>query len=78
MAIQNRDLEVGDVIGDPDHPACPNAPSLDTTFVISGIFAQPTAAQNGSGLGFISLEFLDSQETFDIPDIPPLIVVPKA
>jgi ABC-type lipoprotein release transport system permease subunit len=75
---QNRDLEVGDVIGDPDHPAYPNAPSLDPEFVVSGIFARPTAPEDGSGLGFVSLEFLESQETYDAPDLPALLVVPKA
>jgi ABC-type lipoprotein release transport system permease subunit len=75
---QNRDLEVGDVIGDPAQPAYPGAPSLDPPFVISGIFARPTAPEDGSGLGFVSLEFLESQETYDAPDLPPLLLVPKA
>jgi hypothetical protein len=46
--------------------------------VISGIFARPTAPEVGIGLGFVSLEFLESQEADDIPDLPPLILVPKA
>jgi hypothetical protein len=75
---QNRDLAVGDVIGDPDHPAYPNAPSLDPKFVVSGIFARPTAPEDGSGLGFVSLEFLESQETYDAPDLPGVLVVPEA
>jgi hypothetical protein len=75
---QNRDLEVGDVIGDPAQPAYPGAPSLDPSFVISGIFARPTAPEDGSGLGFVSLEFLESQEAYDAPDLPPLLLVPKA
>jgi ABC-type lipoprotein release transport system permease subunit len=75
---QNRDLEIGDLIGDPDHPAYPNAPSLEAEFVISGIFAPPIAPEDGSGLGFVSLEFLESQEAYDVPDVPWLIVVPKA
>jgi hypothetical protein len=75
---QNRDLEVGDVIGDPERPAYPGAPSLRNQFVVSGIFAQPTAPEDGIGLGFVSLEFLESGEADDVPDLPPLILVPKA
>jgi len=74
---QNRDLEVGDVIGDPEQPAYPGAPSLETEFVISGIFATPKDPENGVGLGFISLEYLESQEAYPLPDIPSLIVVPN-
>jgi ABC-type lipoprotein release transport system permease subunit len=76
---QNRNLEVGDVIGDPDHPAYPGAPRLPAEFVISGIFAPP-AAQEENWLSFISLEFLESHEAFDIPAgfMFPLIVVPPA
>jgi ABC-type lipoprotein release transport system permease subunit len=75
---QNRDLEIGDVIGDPGRPAYPGAPSLRNQYVISGIFARPTAPEDGIGLGFVSLEFLESQEADDVPDLPPLILVPKA
>jgi ABC-type lipoprotein release transport system permease subunit len=78
ILAQNRDLEVGDVIGDPDRPAYPGASSLPAGFVISGIFARPPAPEDESGLGFVSLEFLESQEAYDVPDSPPLIVVPKA
>jgi ABC-type antimicrobial peptide transport system permease subunit len=66
------------VIGDPFHPAYPGAPSLDTEFVISGIFARPPTPEDGNGLGFISLEFLENYGTFPIPEVLPLIVVPKA
>jgi ABC-type lipoprotein release transport system permease subunit len=75
---QNRDLEVGDVIGDPERPAYPGAPSLRNQFVISGIFARPTTPEDGIGLGFVSLEFLETQEADDVPALPPLILVPKA
>ena len=75
---RNRRLEVGDVIGDPNDPAYPNAPSLETEFVITGIFAQPTTLEGGSGLGFLSLEYLENQEAYDIPAISSLMVVPKA
>jgi putative ABC transport system permease protein len=75
---QNRDLRVGDVIGDPDHPAYPGAEALPAEFVVSGIFARPTAAKDENWWGFASLEFMESHEAFDVPDVPPLIVVPKA
>jgi ABC-type lipoprotein release transport system permease subunit len=78
VLAQNRDLQVGDVIGNPDRPAYPGASPLGAEFVISGIFARPSAPEDGSGWGFVSLEFLESRTTYDIPDIPPLIVVPKA
>jgi hypothetical protein len=78
ILAQNRDLKVGDVIGNPNHPAYPGATSLLVEFVISGIFAQPESPQDGVGWGFISLEFLESSEAFLIPDFPSLIVVPKA
>jgi ABC-type lipoprotein release transport system permease subunit len=75
---QNRNLEVGDVIGDPERPAYPGAPPLGNQFVISGIFARSAAREDGIGLGFFSLEFLESQEADAVPDLPPLILVPKA
>jgi ABC-type lipoprotein release transport system permease subunit len=78
VLAQNRDLEVGDVIGDPERPAYPGASPLAAEFVISGIFARPSAPEAGSGWGFVSLEFLESHTTYDLPDVPPLIVVPKA
>jgi ABC-type lipoprotein release transport system permease subunit len=77
VLAQNRDLQIGDVIGDPDHPAYRDAESLPAQFVVSGIFARPTAPEDENWLGFVSLEFLESHEAFYVPDIPPLIVVPK-
>jgi ABC-type lipoprotein release transport system permease subunit len=76
---QNRNLEVGDVLGDPDHPAYPGAPNLSTEFVISGIFVPPPA-QEENWFSFISLEFLESHEAFEIPQefVFPLVVVPRA
>jgi hypothetical protein len=75
---QNRDLLIGDVIGDPDHPAYPGAYALNTEFVISGIFARPSAPEDENWLGFVSLEFLESHQDSLVPDIPPLFIVPKA
>ena len=64
--------------GRPDHPAYPGASSLPAEFVISGIFAQPSAPEDENWWGFVSLEFLESHEAFYVPDVPPLIVVSKA
>ncbi len=75
---QNRTLEVGDVIGDPDHPAYPGAPLLETEFVVSGIFARTTVQKDGNWLGFASLEFLETYQPFPLPEVLPLIVIPKA
>jgi ABC-type antimicrobial peptide transport system permease subunit len=77
ILAQNRDIKIGDVIGDPNRPAYPGATSLPVEFVISGIFAQPESSEDGVGWGFISLEFLETSEPFPIPEIPSLIVVPK-
>ncbi|MDY7078990.1 MAG: ABC transporter permease [Chloroflexota bacterium] len=74
---QNRDLQIGDVIGDPNYPAYPGAFALDAQFVVSGIFAKSTASKEENWLGFVSLEFLESHEAYHIPNVPPLFVVPK-
>jgi len=74
---QNRDLEVGDVVGDPERPVYPGATSLPVEFVISGILARPSSPGDGIGWGFVSLEYLEDSEIFPLPDILPLIVVPK-
>jgi ABC-type lipoprotein release transport system permease subunit len=80
VVAQNRDLQIGDVIGDPERPAYPGASNigLPTEFVISGIFARPPAGEE-NWLSFISLEFMASHKAFDISAdaIYPLIVVPK-
>jgi ABC-type lipoprotein release transport system permease subunit len=74
---QNRDLEIGDVIGDPNRPVYPGAPSLPSEFIISGIFMGNDSAGNENSWGFISLEYLEQNEIFPLPDVLPLIVVPK-
>ena len=77
ILAQNRDLQIGDVIGDPDHPAYPGAEALPSEFVVSGILARPSAPEDENWLGFVSLEFLESYEVYHVPDVPPLIVVPR-
>jgi ABC-type lipoprotein release transport system permease subunit len=74
---QNRDLEVGDTVGNPDQPVYPGAPSLPVEFVVSGIFTKPRSAEAGIGWGFISLEFLETSQVFLLPEVLPLIVIPK-
>ena len=78
VLAQNRDLEVGDVVGHPERPAYPGATSLPAPFVIVGIFAGPDSPGDGAGWGFVSLEFLEESGSFVLPDLLPLIVVPKA
>jgi len=78
VLAQNRELQVGDVIGVPDQPAYPGAPSLPVEFVVSGIFAEPPAPEDGNGWGFVSLEFLETYEPWPIPDVLSRIVVPQA
>jgi putative ABC transport system permease protein len=78
IVARNRNLQVGDVIGDPEQPAYPGAESLPTEFVISGIFAGPLSPTAGDGLGFVSLEFLENHPAYDVPASPSLIVVPRA
>jgi ABC-type lipoprotein release transport system permease subunit len=77
ILAQNRDLQIGDVIGDPDHPAYPGAEALPSEFVVSGIFARASAPKDENWLGFVSLEFLESYDVYHVPDVPSLIVVPK-
>jgi predicted lysophospholipase L1 biosynthesis ABC-type transport system permease subunit len=74
---RNRNLKIGDLIGDPEHPAYPGANALPTEFVISGIFAQPETPGDENWWGFVSLEFLESHEAFGVPVSPPLFVAPK-
>ena len=54
ILAQNRGLQVGDVVGDRDHPAYPGAPILPAEFVISGIFTRSSASQDENWLGFVS------------------------
>jgi ABC-type lipoprotein release transport system permease subunit len=79
---QNRDLQIGDVIGDPERPAYPGASSIlvPTPFVISGIFARPTTPEEDNWLSFVSLEYVESHEAFGFPagSDHPLIIVPRA
>jgi ABC-type lipoprotein release transport system permease subunit len=78
VVAQNRDLHIGDVIGNREHPAYPGAPALPDDFVISGIFAKSTVPENENWLAFVSLEFLQHHESFTFFGlIDHFLVVPK-
>jgi ABC-type lipoprotein release transport system permease subunit len=70
---QNRGIQVGDTIGDRDHPIYPGAPKLPSELVVSGIFAP----DEDSWLSFLSLEFVSAYQDYWQGDLS-LIVVPKA
>jgi hypothetical protein len=71
---RNRDIHVGDVVGDPAHPAYPGAPALPIEVVVSGIFAPADTLAEENWLSFMSLEFVDQYRESDLS----LIIVPRA
>jgi len=75
---ENLGLAVGDLVRDPGGTAY-GVPNLRAEFVISGIFARPTALEEENLVSFIPLEYLESHEAFGIRGnaVYPLIVVPK-
>ncbi|MBN1937147.1 MAG: hypothetical protein JW934_20985 [Anaerolineae bacterium] len=75
VVAQNRNLHVGDVIGNREHPAYPGAMALPTDFVVSGILAKP---EDENWLAFVSLEFLQNHEAFPLVDhVALFLVAPK-
>jgi putative ABC transport system permease protein len=76
-AAKNRDLDVGDVVGNRDQPIYPDAPALPSELVVSGIFARADDPAEEVWLSFMSQEFLDSYRSDWKTDLS-LIVVPKA
>ncbi|MCP4539672.1 MAG: hypothetical protein GY832_21250 [Chloroflexi bacterium] len=76
VTAQNRDLQIGDVIGSYDHPVYDDAPVLPAEMVVSGIFARSATPEDENWLSFASIEFLDSHEAY-YPDNS-MLVVPKA
>ncbi|MEJ2555567.1 MAG: hypothetical protein P8186_04945 [Anaerolineae bacterium] len=74
---QNRDIQVGDVIGDRAHPIHPDAPTLPSELVVSGIFAPDEDSAADIWLSFTSLEFAENYPDSWKVDLS-LIVVPKA
>jgi ABC-type lipoprotein release transport system permease subunit len=69
---QNRDVQVGDVIGDRDRPIYSGAPKLPSELVVSGILAP----DEDSWLSFVSLEFVNAYQDYWQGELS-LIVVPK-
>jgi ABC-type lipoprotein release transport system permease subunit len=76
-AAQNRSIKVGDVIGDRTNPIYPDAPTLPSELVVSGIFAPAENPAEATWLSFMSLEFVDNYRS-DWGTELSLIVVPKA
>ncbi|MFP4346135.1 MAG: ABC transporter permease, partial [Anaerolineales bacterium] len=76
-AAQNRNLEVGDVIGDPDRPFYPDAPTLPSQLEVVGIFAPATNPSKDVWLSFVSQEFLEDDRNLWNADLS-LMIVPKA
>jgi hypothetical protein len=76
-AAKNRNIQVGDVIGDRDRPIYPEAPTLPSELVISGIFARVEDPAEDVWLSFMSLDFISSYRSDWKTDLS-LIVVPKA
>jgi ABC-type lipoprotein release transport system permease subunit len=76
-AAKNRNLHVGDVIGDPNHPIYPDAPTLPSELVVSGIFARAEDPAEEVWLSFMSQEFVNSSRSDWKTDLS-LILVPQA
>jgi ABC-type lipoprotein release transport system permease subunit len=78
IVAQNRDLHIGDVLGNREYPAYLGAPALPADFIISGIFAKSTVPENENWLAFVSLEFLQYHESFAFFGLlDHFLVVPK-
>jgi hypothetical protein len=75
-AAQNRDIQVGDVIGDYAHPIYPDAPTLPSELVVSGIFGPAEDPTEDTWFSFMSQEFIDSYRSDWKTDLS-LVIVPK-
>jgi ABC-type lipoprotein release transport system permease subunit len=73
-AAKNRNLKVGDVIGDPASPAYPGAPSLPIQIVVSGIFAPGGTLAQETWFSFMSLEYVEPFRESALS----LIIIPRA
>jgi len=74
---QNRALVIGDVIGDSENPAYPGVEALPSIFVVSGIFARPSSPEEENWWGFISLEYIEDERIYPLPDNLAVFVVAK-
>jgi ABC-type antimicrobial peptide transport system permease subunit len=77
VAAQNRNLKIGDVIGNRDYPIHKDAPTLPSEIVVSGIFAGAASSEEDNWLSFISLEYVNDYQEYWDTDLS-LLVVPKA
>jgi ABC-type lipoprotein release transport system permease subunit len=74
---RNRNLRLGDAVGDAGNPLYPDAPDLPSALTISGIFKPAVAYAEENWLSFASLEFVEAQrEEWTAP--LSLIAVPRA
>jgi ABC-type lipoprotein release transport system permease subunit len=73
---QNRGIQVGDVIGNRDHPVHLDAPTLPSELVVSGVFAQAEDFTDDNWLSFMSLEFAENHPDSWKVNLS-LVVVPK-
>jgi ABC-type antimicrobial peptide transport system permease subunit len=73
-AAKNRNLNIGDVIGDPANPAYPGAPSLPIQIVVSGIFAPGGTLAQETWFSFMSLEYVEQFRESALS----LIIIPRA
>jgi ABC-type antimicrobial peptide transport system permease subunit len=76
-AAQNRNIQVGDVIGSRAQPIYPDAPTLPSELVVSGIFAPAENPAENTWFSFISQEFVNDYRSDWAANLS-LIVVPKA
>jgi hypothetical protein len=74
---RNRNLQLGDIVGDAGNPLYPDAPDLPSALTVSGIFQPADSYANENWLSFASLEFVEAhREDWTAP--LSLIVVPQA
>lgn len=73
VVAKNRDIQVGDIIGDPARPAYPGAEALPIPVIVSGILAPADTLAEETWFSFMSLEFVEQYRESDLS----LIVVPK-
>ncbi|MBN1659104.1 MAG: hypothetical protein JXA93_11905 [Anaerolineae bacterium] len=76
-ASKNRDLRVGDVIGDPARAIYSDAPALPVPLVVSGIFRRPQDPAEDVWLSFTSRETVDGDPALWNAGTT-LLIVPQA
>lgn len=64
---RNRNLHIGDTVGDSAHPLYRDAPVLPSVLVISGIFAPAGGYAEENWLSFASLEYIEENPKWRLP-----------